>query len=82
MGQKNRAQKRFLENKGQKIMKDAMIEKAKSLAVESQQRTHAWKRATQFILILTTLLAFALAASVYAAYNLKQVADEAKARCK
>lgn len=82
MGQKNRLQKRFLEKKGEKIMEGAMVEKARSLAVEAQHRAFAWKRATQFLFILAVLLGLALAATVYTAYTMKQSADEAKSRCR
>ena len=65
MSARNRMKRRFLQNQGSKVMKDAMITEAKTIAVNESRRSLAWKRAAQTMIFVTFLLAVAVGTLVY-----------------
>lgn len=65
MSARNRMKRRFLQNEGKKVMKDAMITEAKTIAINERRRSLAWKRAAQAMIFVTLLLAVAVGTLVY-----------------
>ena len=81
MGKTNRLQKRFLEREGKKVMENAMVEKAKSIAVEERQRAFAWKRAAQLMFVVILCMGVALVATIYTSVQTNYLLKEAKEKC-
>lgn len=81
MGRTNRMQKRFLKNKGEKIMEGAMVTKAKEIAMDERKRAFAWKRASQLLFVVIVCMGLALVATIYTSVQTNYELKEAKAKC-
>lgn len=82
MSKKNRTQRRFLQGKGKEIMKEAMIEKAKTIAIDERMRAYAWRRAFYFICVIVAILGVALAGAIVSSVNLNKQLEIMEDKCR